>query len=425
MIARRKKAFYRLCRLLRVIESNPDNLDVVKQLNVNLVTEILRDERHIVRHKLAIKELRRALRNDRPSRALSTLLRANISRTQRYVDKYIEQIYVWKCIGDAVAYAYIDSFNIKHVFFDTEYGMPKQNAGALDGKDGLANELAILFSAIEHGVPAVLCDVTNVLRFGDVCLLGGSDPVPIEVKSSKRLNQRGKRQKASLEKLMKFLEEDQAKDFRGTPLMKRVESSVSCREYSNDLNHCIEEAYRDGYNVICPERGVIYAAILGDEGASELVTNLNMDVAVVAHLNTDKSARNWAPYIPFINSIRNLDHLYDFMIGNLSILVCLDVAYICDLMLLPNWKVSFVEDVDIAIVLKNSETGGKFVISRQFFGRMIYEFVSPQWFVQQEQEFITRAVESPEGEYGEMVGDDYIIAWESRLDGIAHVVERE
>ncbi len=49
-------------------------------------------------------------------------------------------MYVWKCFGDSVAFAYLDPFSIKHMFFDTvDYGV-KQDAGALSGKSGITAE---------------------------------------------------------------------------------------------------------------------------------------------------------------------------------------------------------------------------------------------------------------------------------------------
>ena len=50
----------------------------------------------------------------------------------------------------------------------------------LGGKAGLATELKCL-DISAAGIPAVLRDITNVLRYGDVCLLGASDPLLLAV----------------------------------------------------------------------------------------------------------------------------------------------------------------------------------------------------------------------------------------------------
>jgi len=103
--------------------------------------------------------------------------------------------YNFLCLGDSLAFLYIDRFALKQMFFNVDNDNPKQGGGFLSGQTGLAGEVSLLIEAIARGVPAVLCDLTTVLRFGDVCLLGASDPVPIEVKSSKTKDARAKRQK--------------------------------------------------------------------------------------------------------------------------------------------------------------------------------------------------------------------------------------
>jgi hypothetical protein len=224
--------------------------------------------------------------------------------------------------------------------------------------------------------------------------LGGSDPVPLEVKSSKGLNQRGKRQKAKLEKLTGFLENDVAIDFRGAPEVKRMAWGEDCRDCATEMNECVDIALERGFCAICPERGVVYFALKGGEGLDEIISNLGMEYPAICHLNMDKTDQNWAPYLPFMNSLRDLDTLYEFVNGNLSIFVCVDVAYLCEQLVMPGWKVSFLDDADLAFLLENDASGAKMAISRQFFGRLIFEFVSPGWFVEHEKSTIMRVVDA-------------------------------
>jgi len=41
--------------------------------------------------------------------------------------------------------------------------------------------------AMKHNVPALLADLTNSVRHGDICLMGGSDPYLLEVKALNKL----------------------------------------------------------------------------------------------------------------------------------------------------------------------------------------------------------------------------------------------
>lgn len=255
----------------------------------------------------------------------------------------------------------------------------KSSAGMLGGKSGLVNEVACLLSALEHGVSAILCDITNTLRYGDVCLLGASDPCPIEVKSRKSLNKRGKRQAATLERLTAFLETDQAENFRVPGMTKRVELKIPERTYRDAMNACIANAARDGWAVACPEPGLTYIATYISPTAEMFASMTGGGLQIYSMLNEDKTAGTWGIYEPFTLSVREESHLLDFIEGRLSLIVSFDVDALCTRMARPGWDVSFNPDVPAAIQFHHVETGALIGISRQFLSRIAYEFVAPSW----------------------------------------------
>jgi len=389
MIARRKEAFIALCRLLRDIEHNPEDIASVRALNRRLIKEIMRDEGHVLRHRARLKELNRELKVGRPSKIAANQIRREINRQELAVNRYTDQIFIWKSIGDALAYAYIDTFSIKHVFFDTETTGVRPDAGFMTGKSGLAREIEILEAVLDHGAPAVLCDVTNILRHGDICLLIGSDPFLIEVKSSPGLNQRGQRQRDRLKQLSDFLLNDGATNFRGLPSVSRRTMSSEPRDCLADINLCIESAWRSGYNMVCPERGLVYLAVYGELPDEDLFEHLGMRVPIAFLLNSDKNDCNWAPYLPFINSVRDVERLFDFVAGHLSIIVLVDGAQICDDLTQPGYRVSLIEDDVGAVLLEHLDSGARVIISRQFLGRLGFEFLSPRWFVEHERDMVS------------------------------------
>lgn len=122
--------------------------------------------------------------------------------------------YNFQCLGDSLAFLYMDRFALKQTFFDVDSQNPKQSGGFISDKSGHETEVFWLETAISHNVPAILCDITNVLRYGDICLLGDSDPLPIEIKSSKTKDRRGKRQLQKLKSLYDFFKSDQREGFR-------------------------------------------------------------------------------------------------------------------------------------------------------------------------------------------------------------------
>ena len=252
----------------------------------------------------------------------------------------------------------------------------------LRGKSGLVNELACLFSAIEYKVPAVLCDITNTLRYGDVCLLGASDPYPIEVKSSSRLNQRGKRQAATLKKLTDFLETDRATDFRMPGVTKRFTMSVAERNHQDAMNACIAVAEQDGHCIVHPEAGLTYVATYGHLPERPFASLAISGRQIVFMLNEEKRSGTWTIYEPFTRSIRGCQHLLDFVVGRLVLMVMFDVDVLCQMMQRPGWDISFHEDPPATIQFHHRKTGARIGVSRQFLGRIGFEFVSPSWIAE-------------------------------------------
>ena len=421
MIARRRAAFLKLCGLLRAIEADLDDLVSVRALNLGVLKEILRDEGHVRRQRGMLKDLRRQLKTERPLKVEAGRLRAAITRCERTIRRYEDQLYVWRCIGDGLAYAYIDSLNLKHAFFDSASPEPKPSAGFISGKSGLAAELGLLLSALDHKVPAVLSDITNSVRYGDLCLLGASDPHFVEVKSRRALNQRGERQAARLAQLEAFLATDFAEGFRGSPHVRRVDLGLTPRDRVEDFNLCLRSARADGYNLVCPERGLVYVATVPGARFDDVENKFPMTAPIVFQPNLELVTHNWAPYRPLTNSIRDLGDLYEVMVGNLHLVVIVDAAVICDRVAQPGWRVSMLDHRDASMLIEHGASGGKVVISRQLFGRLGYEFMSLDSFVDHAKQSVAEMLAAMEAGDGVQVE---IQPWEELLDATPRFYSR-
>jgi hypothetical protein len=382
VIGRRKKSFCELYDLLRSIEADPGDLARVQRMNLLLLKEVLGAEKHILRHKASLKALKAELKTARASRETANAIRRKINRSESYLRGYYSQRYIWKCFGDGLAYAYLDKYAAKHAFFAIDSYEAKPSAGLLSGKIGMERELSLLRLAIERGVPAVLCDVTNVLRYGDVCLLGGADPYPIEVKSNPKLNQRGKRQAAALKRLAEFLTSDRAENFRAPGRTKRIAIPIPERNHQDVMNSCIAVAESAGHCIVHPEPGLTYIASYEQLHEHQLDVLAAGNQPVIFILNEDKRAGEWLIYEPFTRSIRGRQHLLDFVTGRLVIIVVFDLAVLCAAMQRPGWDVSIHHSVPAAIQFYHRKTGAIIGLSRQFLGRVGFEFVSPSWIAE-------------------------------------------
>jgi hypothetical protein len=388
MIGYRKQSFALAHALLEVLRANLRDLATLTKLQKLLLREIIRAEEKI-------RELRtelNAMKGTTPSEA---------ARRSAHLEKRIEGFrqcaYIWRCFGDAIAFLYMDKFALKHCFYNTENTNPKNDAGFIVGKEGLVNELVLLDSALKHNVPALLVDLTNTIRHGDVCLMGESDPYLIEAKASKNLDRRGRKQKQRLETLRTFYETDKSDGLRGFPEVRRQVNEMPERDHVDQINECIVEALKNGYAIRQPERGLHYIVVTQkkpslEQAMSSLVLE---DTPWPFFLNTFKSNRAWAPYLPFVLTIEDRAHLWDFIRGNISIIVLVEMARLCQIALDKGYRATFDQDDEIYplyVEVPGCESMGR--ISAHLLARIGMEFVSPEWIVLSSIEGLKQAFEA-------------------------------
>jgi hypothetical protein len=374
MLGYRKRSFARAHALLQILRANLEDLATLRELQKLLLREVIRAEEKI-------RELKTELRTIRG--AADTAAARRSAYLNNRIEGFRQCAYIWRCFGDAIAFLYMDRFALKQCFYSTEKPNAKQDAGFILGKEGLANELVMLDSALKHNVPAVLVDLTNTIRHGDICLMGESDPCLIEVKASKRLNNRGKKQKRSLEKLRTFYETDKYTGLRGFPELRRQANETPERTHVDQINECIGEALKDGYAVRQPEHGLHYV-VMTQKGPNleQALGSLKLKSLWPFFLNEPKSHRTWAPYFPFILTIEDRDHLWEFIRGSLFIFVFVELDALCKIALDKGCKATFDQDDESCrLRIEVPDGGGTVGISSHILGRIGMEFMSPQWVV--------------------------------------------
>lgn len=383
MITSNKDAIIDFKERLNAIDVQSNDFQKLIELQVDLLKQIIKQEDSIKALKIEIKDNKSILRKGRLSKNDSKKIKEKISNLKTDVKEIQKLIYVYKCFGDGIAFKYISKWNLKRFLYEIDSPEVKSDAGSLSNKDGLGNELGMLLEATKNKVPAILNDLTNVIRHGDICLLGAQDPHVIEVKSSQNTNKRVKRQIDAINKIHNYLSEDTA-DIAGVDDLKRIDLNNEEVHFNKQFNKLFSDLSGQALAKISPENGIHYVAV-----NTNSENEINYDEAFEGIekpmpflLNDTKNEKEWGNYYPFTLSIKSPDYLYKFINGDVFIFVVLDFSVIEEKSKEIGFDVEFVFDGAMALkFIKSEENEGSiaFAISEHFFGRVPYEFLSLDW----------------------------------------------
>ena len=353
--------------MLSAIRANRDDLEALLCLQELLISEITMAEERVHDNK------KRARIDHEGKRQFFN----------RRVKSLQKSIYYWKMFGDAVAFLYIDRFALKHVYYNTHNPNPKQDAGFIRGSVGFKREVEGVRYLLDAGCPCLLIDLTNTIRYGDICVLHGPDPILIEVKSSKVKDRRLGRQRKNLKTLSEFYRTDELDGLRGFPRLRRTAIRIECKTFESEFNQCIHAAYEKGHALISPEEGVYYVAVVG---SGTPISNVFQQVKArepwVFVLNALKSDQMWAPYYPFTLLIETGRALYDFILGRLFIVVLLDTAVMKKRVIEMGYLPEFVPESESPLRARKTGMEGEARISQHLLLRAALEAVSLKWIIQ-------------------------------------------
>ncbi|CAA0079582.1 Uncharacterised protein [BD1-7 clade bacterium] len=370
---------------------DPESSDLRPLLDFQsyLIKQIVRDEKRLKRRKDELVSLKRGLRDKCLGKREAKAVKELIKRRKESIagNKYL--LYLWRCFGDGLVFKFISKWNLKRFLYEADTAEIKQASGNIGGKDGLEQELAFLIDAIENNVPAVLCDLTNVIRHGDLCLLGASDPVVIEVKSSKNRNKRVERQLESIRKIHKYLEEDVG-DVGGVEGMQRVELYNEERHHGETFNKALDLSKDRPYVKLNPEKGLHYIVLNTDHEKDFDEIFEGLEKPVVYMLNQAKTEQRWDNYYPFVLSIKDPTNLYRFIAGDVYVLVTISSVVLKDMASNIGYDldVSEYEAFIFSKPLDGCNEPFRAIVSEHFLGRLGLEFMTLEWFFENEKKLL-------------------------------------
>ncbi|BDZ96768.1 TPA: hypothetical protein KI784_002584 [Escherichia coli] len=384
---RYQRDFVEASRFISDLKKDPDDFSLLLEFHKFLIRKIVKEEKRI--HRL--KKARSRLKKIKGSGKLNKIKSKGIKEVLKKIDPRLrarrELIVTWRFFGDGIANIYVPNSNLKVLYYDDDYNV-KEDAGFISGKEGFRQEWKVFKMGLQYNVPVVLSDITNVIRHGDVCALGMSDPVPIEVKRKMHKNPgaRVSRQLLELQKLSEFYRNDYAPSFKNGLDAYRVENRGEEITYYEDINYLIKQSLIDGYASKEVEKGLVYFCVRTDlpkqqlENAMKHFIDVDFGESTLIHSLTPEE--DWGTAYPFTLSLEK-EALVAFLQNDISICILTDLQEVRAEFLRNNVHAVFIMDGQSAIQIcldPNDLTLGVQRISEQYFNRAIIGFNSLKAF---------------------------------------------
>jgi hypothetical protein len=343
-----------------------------------LIVGITRAERNIRRNKARAAILRRQLRTPGGNKEKSKLLKVRLGRAADAVEEQQAMVRLYRDIGDAIAFIYLDRYDLKQL-------SQNQPAGSLTGKTGNRLERSILRRLFADNRIAILNDLTSSLRRGDLTVvLKYRQFIVIEAKSGGGGNRaRQERQTKALADIHNYLATDH-REWEGQTVIRQA-VSVRPRYHWREFNRLVKDL-RNGVEddqTTSPERGVTYAAIRNANVGSAVVEAARaMQCGFFFWLNDAKGAG--AAYEPLPLIFEDPDDLIAFYRAEFLVLVIVDFAAVARSM--PSgvtvqfgpseaWPLTVIAEGD------EPEEERTRTMGRHFVWRVAAELVSAKWIL--------------------------------------------
>lgn len=389
MYAYYKRSLLRMQNLLRQVQADPmGRKDDCRLLQEQVLATVTRIENQIRKHRRDEKEVRNYLskpNGNTVDKASARDAKVAIQWHRNRIEDYQHLLITFKSIVDGLAFIYLDRWDIK------QFAM-KETSGFISGKSGLTFELSLFRLVFRSGSVALLNDLTNCLRHGDLTILSKGKWLFVEAKSGQTQDSRSRRQTAKLKSIVDYLTSGKTKRI---PIGETQEAEfvrlsahypeVDCLDH---LNALISDAHRNThqYSMVQVEPGLHYLASYGVRPeALRTLTGKPPGALIVSFINELKF--DGLGYYPFSLSIRDAEAWYDFCSGRLMLFVFVETKVVQDKLSRHGIKIEITGQWDrYPIILTSDESGGKpggTIVGGHYFGRLFYEFLSLDWMLEE------------------------------------------
>lgn len=358
------------------LRANRDNVELCYTIQESVIRLIRRIESRIRAIKGKECILKDIISNGRLAKEESKIKKEQLKNIDFKKEAYHKLLLVIKDIGDAIAFIYLNKWDIKPL------GVGKESPGFISRKKGFRKELKMFRLIKQQQQICIFNDITNSLRYGDLTLPVEGMPYIIEVKTKKSRNERVDRQLERANRVTSYLFNDETKGlYPGTEehIMVRVAAHKKEVNHQLKLTALLTEALKENKNILSEVEPGLFYSIVVNEALDDELNKLPKKEVTVAFVNQLKDIKQ--AYFPFTLSISDPYALFKFYQGECAIAIFLDIEYFTRAIRKKGYSVSFCDDPNYRLHLRHTDTSVEVKISHHFFNRLFAEFLSLKWMV--------------------------------------------
>jgi hypothetical protein len=367
-------------KLHRLASSERTDLALYVEIQEVLIRRIAYIESRMLSCRQTIKESKFALAQRLPKED-AVAIKQGMAYATAKIEQYRQLLFVLRSVGDALIFLNLPRWDVKPM-------LRPESPGFLSGKKGLIAERAVMRAYAKTGAIAILNDLTNNMRRGDITVVVDGRYRIAEVKSGRFDKARVDRQLNEARGVWRYLAtgDGESKDLPGWKLARVLHHAVQ-HDHIAQINQLITDAIHDCQAAAQIEDGLHY--IVTGWQTEDVVALLSQSLHQMQHpfsFIVNGARFNNYGYYPFTLAIRSPDALYAFYAGDIVVSVIVDRAVIIERAARQGVDVRFVNDEDYPIELEvqnagRSATSSHISVGRHFYGRLAYEFLSLSWFI--------------------------------------------
>ncbi|WP_428001755.1 hypothetical protein [Acidovorax sp.] len=372
-------------RLLGTIQGDPGRVNLVLELQQLLIRRIARSKLSHDRLQDARLRLKQRLVRERLIGEKARETKELVLKIQDRCDALEHLRFLYRCFGDGIAATYHPPQRHRYFYF-AQRTQAKERAGLLSRQETFRRRYRALRLGTGMGIPVVLADVTNMVGQGDICVLAGSEPQPVELKSFVQRGRPGKLLDEELRRTMQLLAGAGPAEFHGARNAPPPEIHPATA-HAEHLNTCVQQAMQSGIAQVFPEEGLRYVAIRTDHYQANpgclralkgMASKSLMSIQVAPEMA-------WVPMQPFTLSM-TAENAVLFMQGAFQLFVCIDLkVLVSHFASLGVHAIALMDGVTALQISNDPEDSGpgSYRVSEVIFQRISCEFIALRSFAQE------------------------------------------